>query len=50
MTDLQCMSYTSKGTTELLVAGVQDQMFTIDVEKGIITKQVCDSFKPWKLY
>jgi PAB-dependent poly(A)-specific ribonuclease subunit 2 len=34
------MSYTSKGTSEILVAGLQDQMFTIDVEKGAITKQV----------
>ena len=34
------MSYTSKGTSELLVAGLQDIMFTIDVEKGIVTKQV----------
>jgi len=34
------MSYTSKGTSELLVAGLQDVMFTIDVEKGVVTKQV----------
>lgn len=34
------MSYTSKGTSEILVAGLQDQMFTIDVDKGTITKQV----------
>jgi hypothetical protein len=35
------MSFTSKGTSELLVAGLQDLMFTIDVEKGTVTKQVC---------
>ncbi|KAH8816153.1 PAB-dependent poly(A)-specific ribonuclease subunit PAN2 [Xylogone sp. PMI_703] len=40
MRDLRCMSYTSKGTSEILVAGVQDQMFTIDVDKGTITKQI----------
>jgi PAB-dependent poly(A)-specific ribonuclease subunit 2 len=40
MTELRCMSYTSKGTSELLVAGLQDIMFTIDVEKGTVTKQV----------
>ncbi|KAM3069667.1 poly(A)-specific ribonuclease [Clarireedia jacksonii] len=40
MKDLRCMSYTSKGTSEILVAGLQDQMFVIDVDKGIITKQV----------
>ena len=34
------MSYTSKGTSEILVAGLQDQMFTIDVDKGSVTKQV----------
>jgi PAB-dependent poly(A)-specific ribonuclease subunit 2 len=34
------MSFTSKGTSELLVAGLQDVMFTIDIEKGIVLKQV----------
>ena len=38
--DLQCMSYTSKGTHELLVAGGQRTMFKIDVEKGEITQTV----------
>lgn len=40
MKDLRCMSFTSKGTSEILVAGLQDYMFTIDVAKGEITKQV----------
>jgi PAB-dependent poly(A)-specific ribonuclease subunit 2 len=40
MKDLRCMSFTSKGNSEILVAGLQDQMFTIDVEKGTVTKQV----------
>ncbi|TGO70876.1 hypothetical protein BELL_0652g00040 [Botrytis elliptica] len=40
MKDLRCMSYTSRGTSEILVAGIQDQMFIIDVDKGVITKQV----------
>ncbi|RDW85660.1 PAB-dependent poly(A)-specific ribonuclease subunit PAN2 [Coleophoma crateriformis] len=40
MKDLQCMSYTSKGTSEILVAGIQDVMFVIDVNKGTITKQI----------
>ncbi len=43
MKDLRCMSFTSKGTSEILVAGVQAQMFTIDVNKGEITKEVCFS-------
>lgn len=43
MKELRCMSYTSKGTSEILVAGWQDQMFIIDVEKGTITKQIATS-------
>ncbi|KAJ4371394.1 poly(A)-specific ribonuclease [Neocucurbitaria cava] len=35
--DLKCMNFTSKGTREILVAGSQEQMFKVDVEKGIIT-------------
>ena len=34
------MSFTSKGTSEILVAGEQDRMFVIDVNKGEVTKQV----------
>ena len=34
------MSYTAKGANELLVAGIQDQMFKIDVERGQITEYV----------
>lgn len=45
MEDLRCMSYTSKGASEILVAGLQDKMFTIDVDKGTITKQVERSHK-----
>lgn len=40
MQDLRCMSFTSKGTSEILVAGNQDQMFVIDIERGTIVKQV----------
>ncbi|KAK4199754.1 putative PAB-dependent poly(A)-specific ribonuclease subunit PAN2 [Triangularia verruculosa] len=40
MTDLRCMSFTSKGASEILVAGWQDTMFVIDVVKGEVTKQV----------
>ncbi|KAF2453731.1 PAB-dependent poly(A)-specific ribonuclease subunit PAN2 [Lineolata rhizophorae] len=36
--DLRCMSFTSKGTHEVLVAGGQDTMVRIDVEKGTITE------------
>lgn len=34
------MSFTSKGVHEVLVAGCQDTMFRIDVEKGTITETV----------
>lgn len=40
MKDLRCMSFTSKGTGEILVAGMHDQMFVIDVHRGEITKKV----------
>ena len=40
MKDLYCMSFTSRGTSEILVAGCQDTMFIIDLNKGEITKQV----------
>ncbi|KAF2227442.1 ubiquitin carboxyl-terminal hydrolase-domain-containing protein [Elsinoe ampelina] len=36
MTDLRCMSFTTKGTGEIIVAGCQAQMFRIDVDKGAI--------------
>jgi PAB-dependent poly(A)-specific ribonuclease subunit 2 len=34
------MSFTSKTQNEILVAGFQDKMFVIDVNKGEITKEV----------
>jgi PAB-dependent poly(A)-specific ribonuclease subunit 2 len=40
MKDLRCMSFISKDTKEIIVAGLQDQMFVINVDKGEITKQV----------
>ncbi|KAI9743044.1 MAG: poly(A)-specific ribonuclease [Claussenomyces sp. TS43310] len=43
MKELRCMTYTSKGASEILVAGTQDQMFTIDVERGEISKQIYTS-------
>lgn len=35
------MNFTSKGTREILVAGCQENMFKVDVEKGAITDTVC---------
>lgn len=34
------MSFTSKGTQEILAAGLQDNMLVIDLVKGEIVKQV----------
>ena len=34
------MNFTSKGTREILVAGCQEQMFKVDVEKGTVTDTV----------
>lgn len=38
--DLQCMNFTSKGTREILIAGCQEHMFKVDVEKGTIADTV----------
>ncbi|KAM3532507.1 hypothetical protein MY4038_003985 [Beauveria bassiana] len=40
MRDLRCMSFTSKGTAEIIVAGMQDTMLVIDLHKGEVVKQV----------
>jgi PAB-dependent poly(A)-specific ribonuclease subunit 2 len=34
------MNFTSKGTREILLAGCQDQMFKVDVEKGTVIDTV----------
>ena len=36
MVDLRCMSFTSSSATELIVAGCQQQIYRIDVEKGVV--------------
>jgi hypothetical protein len=38
--DLRCMSFTAKGDREILVAGVQDHMFKVDMEKGAVSETV----------
>ncbi|KAL6918053.1 hypothetical protein FSHL1_009482 [Fusarium sambucinum] len=40
MKDLRCMSFTSKGTAEIVAAGWQDTMLVIDLTKGNVVKQV----------
>jgi hypothetical protein len=34
------MNFTSKGTREILIAGCQEQMFKVDVEKGVVVDTV----------
>lgn len=34
------MSFTSKGSNEILVAGCQAHMYKIDIERGVITSSV----------
>jgi PAB-dependent poly(A)-specific ribonuclease subunit 2 len=50
MKDLRCMSFTTKDTKEILVAGLQDVMLTINVEKGEITKTVQKSLVDFNQY
>ncbi|KAK9440964.1 Exonuclease, RNase T/DNA polymerase III [Metarhizium brunneum] len=40
MKELRCMSFTSKGTAEIIVAGLQDTMLVIDLNKGEVVKQI----------
>ena len=40
MKDLRCMSFTSKGTAEIIAAGLQNKMLVIDLIKGDVVKQV----------
>lgn len=40
MKDLRCMAFTSKGTAEIIAAGMQDTMFVIDLTRGDVVKQV----------
>jgi PAB-dependent poly(A)-specific ribonuclease subunit 2 len=40
MSDLRCMCFTSKGTSEIIVAGLQDKMLVMDLSKGEVIKQV----------
>lgn len=40
MKDLRCMSFTSKGTVEIILAGLQDDMLVVDLIKGDVVKQV----------
>ncbi|GAB7329119.1 hypothetical protein MBLNU13_g00950t2 [Cladosporium sp. NU13] len=43
MENLRCMSFTGKGTDEIVVAGCQKQLYRIDVEKGTVTETLTPS-------
>lgn len=40
MTNLCCMSFLGKENSEILVAGIQNTMYKIDVERGQVTQEV----------
>lgn len=40
MADLCCMSFIGKDSSEILVAGCQNIMYKIDVEKGVVLQEV----------
>ena len=40
MQDLRCMSFLGKGSSEILVAGYQNVMYKVDVEKGRVVQEV----------
>lgn len=40
MVNLCCMSFLGKDSSEILVAGCQNTMYRIDVEKGIVLQEV----------
>lgn len=40
MKALQCMCFVDKDTSEILVAGCQSDMYKIDVDRGIVIKQI----------
>lgn len=40
MRDLRCVSFTAKDNKKLLAAGLQNVMLIVDVEKGVVGKQV----------
>ena len=40
MRDLQSVTFINKDNSEILVAGCQDTMFKIDVEKGTVVQEV----------
>jgi hypothetical protein len=42
MKDLTCMSYTSRGTSEVVVAGQSPGLFRVNVDRGSIVNEVLE--------
>ena len=50
MRNLSCMSYMGKGNAFIVVAGCQNVMQKIDVERGRIVEEVCMAVSTYRLY
>ncbi|KAK6354956.1 poly(A)-specific ribonuclease [Orbilia brochopaga] len=40
MFDLRCMSYTSKGTSEVIAGGIQKSLLTINLDRGTVINEI----------
>ena len=40
MSNLLCMSYTNRGTSELLVGGLQKSIMTVNLDRGVVVAEV----------
>lgn len=40
MFDLRCMSYTSKGQSEVVAGGLQKSLLTINIDRGTVINEV----------
>jgi len=50
MSNLTCMSYTNRGTSELLVGGLQKTMVTVNLDRGAVISEVIARCGPLETY
>jgi len=50
MNNLICMSYTNRGTSELLVGGLQRTMVTVNLDRGAVVSEVTANLGPLETY
>ena len=50
MRNLSCMSYMGKGNVSIVVAGCQNVMLKVDVERGRIVEEVCITISTSLMY